>query len=168
MLSVSRRLNPSLAHVAGDMRTVRLGRAFDAVLIHDAIMHMTTAGDLAAALATASVHCRPGGALVVMPDCVAETFTPETKHGGHDRADRGLRYLEWTWDPDPTDTTFQALFAIVLRESDGHTRLVEDRHTLGLFPRATWLDLLAGAGFEATVTVDPWDREVFVGRRRAA
>ena len=31
MLAVSRRLNPELEHLEGDMRTVRLGRTFDAV-----------------------------------------------------------------------------------------------------------------------------------------
>ena len=168
MLAVSRRLNPSLPHVEGDMRNVRLGRAFDAVLIHDAIMYMTTAADLAAALATARAHCRPGGMLVVMPDCVAETFKPGTDHGGHDGPDRALRYLEWSWDPDPADTTFETLYAIALRGPNGTTRVVEDHHTLGLFPRATWLELLSAVGFQATVLVDPWDREVFVGRRRDA
>ena len=56
MLAVSRKLNPDLEHVAGDMRTVRLGRTFDAVFIHDAIMYMITEDDLAAALATAHAH----------------------------------------------------------------------------------------------------------------
>jgi hypothetical protein len=37
MLAVSRALNPDLEHVQGDMRTVRLGRHFDAVFVHDAI-----------------------------------------------------------------------------------------------------------------------------------
>src|SRR3954451_13098124 len=36
MLAVSRRLNPDGAHHQGDMRTVRLGRTFDAVFLHDA------------------------------------------------------------------------------------------------------------------------------------
>src|SRR5437016_6221523 len=40
MLAVSRRLNPDCEHIAGDMRTVRLGRTFDAVLVHDAICYM--------------------------------------------------------------------------------------------------------------------------------
>src|SRR5690349_23802772 len=31
MLAVSRRLNPECAHLQGDMRTLRLGRRFDAV-----------------------------------------------------------------------------------------------------------------------------------------
>ncbi len=37
MLGVSRGLNPECEHVVGDMRSLRLGLAFDCVLIHDAI-----------------------------------------------------------------------------------------------------------------------------------
>jgi ubiquinone/menaquinone biosynthesis C-methylase UbiE len=56
MLEVSRKLNPECEHLPGDMRTVRLGRLFDAVFIHDAIAYMTSAEDLKSALATAYVH----------------------------------------------------------------------------------------------------------------
>jgi len=42
MLNVSRRLNPGVEHVQGDMRSVRLGKTVQAVLIHDAIDYMTT------------------------------------------------------------------------------------------------------------------------------
>ena len=35
MLALSRARNPECAHVAGDMRTLRLGTTFDAVLAHD-------------------------------------------------------------------------------------------------------------------------------------
>src|SRR5512140_402509 len=38
MLAVSRQLNPECEHLEGDMRTVRLGRVFDVVLVHDAVM----------------------------------------------------------------------------------------------------------------------------------
>src|SRR5688572_12322504 len=37
MLAVSQRLNPECEHIAGDMRTLRLGRTFDAVFIQDAL-----------------------------------------------------------------------------------------------------------------------------------
>ena len=59
MLAVSRALNPECEHHEGDMRTVNLGRTFDAVFIHDAIAYMTTTADLAAAIRTAYRHCRP-------------------------------------------------------------------------------------------------------------
>src|SRR5690606_694113 len=41
MLAVSRTLNPECDHIEGDMRTLRLGREFDAVFVHDAICYMT-------------------------------------------------------------------------------------------------------------------------------
>jgi SAM-dependent methyltransferase len=147
MLAVSRTLNPECEHVEGDLRGVRLGRRFDAVFVHDAVMYMTTEADLRRAMQTAFVHCRPGGAALFVPDCVRETFRPATDCGGHDGEGRGLRYLEWTWDPDPTDTRFRAEYAYLLREGDGAVRAVQDRHECGLFARADWLRLLAEVGF---------------------
>jgi hypothetical protein len=147
------------------MRTLRLGRTFDAVVVHDAIMYMTSVDDLRAAMATAFVHTRAGGAAVFQPDCVRETLKPDTDHGGHDAESRSLRYLEWTWDPDPGDTTFVTDYAYLLRDADGVARAVHDRHVLGVFPREEWLRLLGEAGFEADSVVDPWGREVFVGVR---
>jgi SAM-dependent methyltransferase len=147
MLAVSQALNPECEHLEGDMRSVRLGRLFDAVFIHDAIMYMQDVEELRAALATAFVHCRPGGVALFAPDWVRETFRPGTGHGGHDGATRGLRYLEWTWDPDPTDTTYVVDFAYLLRDENG-TRCESERHIEGLFARAEWLRLLAETGFE--------------------
>jgi hypothetical protein len=37
MLAVLRRLNPECDHRRGDMRAGRLGRAFDAAFVHDAV-----------------------------------------------------------------------------------------------------------------------------------
>jgi SAM-dependent methyltransferase len=149
MLAVSRALNPDCEHVEGDMRTVRLGRQFDGVFVHDAIMYMTTLDDLRMAIETAFIHCKPGGAALFAPDCLRETFRPSTDHGGHDNQTHGLRYLEWTWDPDPADTIYVVDYAYLLRTPDGATRVEHDRHTEGLFARADWLRLLAEAGFGA-------------------
>jgi SAM-dependent methyltransferase len=168
MLRQSRAINPGCEHLTGDMRTLRLGRAFDAVLVHDAVMYMTTADDLRAAMDTAYAHLRPGGVAVFVPDAVAETWEPHTDHGGHDGVGRSLRYLEWVFDPDPDDTTTTTEFAIMVREGDGETRLFHDRHVEGLFPRATWLALLREAGFEPQSVGDRWGRELFVGRRPGA
>jgi ubiquinone/menaquinone biosynthesis C-methylase UbiE len=68
MLMESKKQNPELGHIEGDMRTLRLGKTFDGVLIHDAIMYMTSEEDLRAALATAYEHCKPGGVAVIAPD----------------------------------------------------------------------------------------------------
>lgn len=169
MLAVSRALNPECEHIEGDMRTVRLGRLFDAVFIHDAIMYMTTEHDLQRAMETAFVHCRPGGAAIFAPDHVRENLRPGTRHGGHDGEARSLRYLEWTWDPDPNDTTYIVDFAYLLREEGGPVRVEHDRHHFGLFGRADWLRLLTEVGFQPKVLplehseVEPGASEVFVG-----
>jgi hypothetical protein len=93
MLDVSRALNPECEHVEGDMRTVRLERTFDAVFIHDAIAFLTTERDLAAAIETAFIHCRPGGVALLAPDDFQETFVSSTEVGGTDGDGRSLRYL---------------------------------------------------------------------------
>jgi SAM-dependent methyltransferase len=167
MLDLSRTLNPDCEHLVADMRTARLGRTFDAVLIHDAVMYMTTEADLRAALATAFVHLRSGGAALFAPDCVRETFEPKTEHGGHDGDGRALRYLEWDHDPDPEDTSYLTDFALLLREGESGTRVRYDRHVMGLFSRDRWLDLLREVGFEPSVTGDRWGRDLFVGVRPA-
>lgn len=173
MLQLSATINPECEHILGDMRTLRLGRTFDAVLIHDAICHMTTEADVRAALETAFVHLRPGGAAVFEPDHIRETFEPGTDHGGEDgpagpdgRPGRALRYLEWVTDPDPTETTYQVDYAVLRRELDGSVTVSHDQHIEGLFPRATWLSLLDDVGFGSpTYVVDPEARTIFVGTR---
>jgi trans-aconitate methyltransferase len=169
MLAVSQAVNPECEHVAGDMRSLRLGRTFDVVLIHDAIMYLTTPADVQAALATAAVHCRPGGVVAVLPDYVRETFSPVTDHGGHDAPDgRGLRYLEWAWDPDPSDDTYIVDYAFLLRAADGSVSVVSDRHVEGLFARARWLEWFARVGLAARSERDPFDRDIFIATPRAS
>jgi Methyltransferase domain len=168
MLRASRKLNPESEHVQGDMRTVRLKRTFDRVFIHDAIMHMTTESDLVRALRTAFVHTRPGGAAVIAPDCTLETFSSTTHHGGNDGTNRGLRYLEWSFDPNPRDTRYDVHFVYLLRDSRGRVRAQQDVHEFGLFPKATWMRALRRAGFKARCVDDPvLRRDVFVGLRPA-
>ena len=173
MLAVSRKLNPDCEHVEGDMRTVRLGRVFDAVFIHDAVMYMTTEADLAHAIETAAVHCRPGGVALFAPDFLRETFRTVTEHDGCDGDDRAMRYIAWTWDPDPADTTFVVDYAYLLRGADGTVRVEHDRHIEGLFARADWVRLLEAAGFEDVRLVPgdlsdlvPGQYELFVARKR--
>ena len=101
---------------------------------------------------------------VVLPDYVRETFAPGSDWGGEDAPDgRGLRYLEWRWDPDPADETYLVDYAFLLRSADGSVAVAYDRHVEGLFPRARWLDWFAAAGMPATSAMDPWGRDVFIG-----
>jgi SAM-dependent methyltransferase len=167
MLAASRRLNPGCAHELGDMRTLRLGRTFDAVLVHDAVDYVTTAADLDAVLGTAHVHCRPGGVAVFMPDHTAETFRPGTGGGGgSDASGRQASFTERTSDPDPDDDWIESDYEFVLRDADGTVQVVHETHRLGAFSRDQWLGGLIRAGFAAETweRPDP-DRLVFIGLR---
>ncbi|MFO7572623.1 MAG: class I SAM-dependent methyltransferase [Gaiellaceae bacterium] len=174
MLELSRTLNPECEHLIGDMRSLRLGRTFDVVFAHDALSYLTSEDDLRAALETAAVHVRPGGVVVLTPDATREIFAPSTDHGGHDGEDgRSLRYLEWTHAPDPPGATSYVVdYVLVTREPGREPRIVHDRHTLGLFAEATWLQLLEQAGLEpiALPVPNPWadEQAAFVARRPVA
>ena len=173
MLGLGRALNPDCEHAIGDMRTLRLGRTFDAVLVHDAVMYLTSESELRAAAETAFAHTRPGGAAIFAPDFVRESFGEISRmHSGEDEdGGRALRCMEWTWDPDPRDTSYTVEYAFLLRDRSG-MRAVHDRHIEGLFPRATWVDVLSAAGFRVETT--PRDEgeedvsELFLCRRPQA
>jgi SAM-dependent methyltransferase len=52
MLAVSQIVNPECEHIVGDMMSLDLGREFDRVLIHDAIMYAVEPDHVRAALRT--------------------------------------------------------------------------------------------------------------------
>jgi len=162
MLEASQQINPNCQHLQGDMRTVRLDRSFDVVFIHDAIDYMTTLDDLKQALQTAFIHCKSGGMALFVPDAVRETFEPSTDHGGEDGEGQGVRYLEWTYDPDENDSTYVTDYVVIFREAGLPVTVEHDQHTLGLFADADWLRLLDESGFKAHFVVDPYNRHVFV------
>jgi ubiquinone/menaquinone biosynthesis C-methylase UbiE len=169
MLAISRRLNPECEHIRGDMRSLRLKRKFDSVFVQDAVSHLTTINDLALAVKTAFIHCKKGGVALFAPDCVREMFKPLTQHGGHDGGKRSMRYLEWTWDPDATDTTYFAEFAYLFKENN-EVHCEHERFTMGLFSKDDWQRLLTEAGFTGIRIISypteiNWTTPVFIGIR---
>ena len=173
MLHHCRRLNPDVELHVGDMRTVRLGRTFDAVLIHDAVGHLLTEADLVATFETAAAHLKPGGVLIVAPDLFAETFRPsEVSHATHRAGGLEVTYLEYIYDTDPTDTQVETIMVFMILQ-DGRLRIECDRSAQGLFARPVWTGALETAGFEADSQVFalsewPHPYELIVGRFRGA
>ena len=159
MLERSRQLNPDCEHLVGDMRTVRLGRTFDCILIHDAITYIATRADLLQVGKTVAAHLRPGGAALLIPDCVKESFVDGEQLHSADDGTRSIRCVEWSHDPDPDDETQVVDFAFLLREG-GEVRCVHDRHIHGLFETKTWLEILDTAGLEVELITRPLPNEV--------
>lgn len=168
MLDVSRARNPSATHLPGDMRSLRLSRTFDAVLLHDAVMYLTSQADLEATMHTIAAHLRVGGAAVVVPDVTRETFFESTlMDGAEGPGGTSARLLEWRWDPDPDDETFLDELVLVVRDDDGvHT--VHETHEMGLFSREVFADTMGQAGLSLVVPRLPPGvelGEVFLARR---
>jgi SAM-dependent methyltransferase len=153
MLGHARRLNPEATYVRGDLRTVRLGTTYDAVIIADAIDYMLTEADLAAAFATAHAHLRPGGVFVTYAEHTREHFVQnQNKCWARNREDVEVTFLENNYDPDLSDTTFEGTFVYLIRER-GRLRIETDRHLLSLFDLPTWWRGLVAAGFEVVEAV---------------
>jgi SAM-dependent methyltransferase len=173
MLALSRKLNPGVEHLAGDMRSLRLGKRFDAVLIHDALNYMLTERDLLRALKTAAAHLRPGGLVVLMPDDVRETFVNHASAADtHVVAEQGLEItsISHVHAAGPKNSRVELSMLFLIRDMRAKTLdVVNDRHTCGLFSSRTWLRLMRTAG----LAVVEWNTALrgrpgplFVGRRK--
>ncbi len=159
MMALSRNLNPECEHVLGDMRTMRLDCSFDAVFIHDSIMYMKSKKDLQQVLETAFFHLKPGGAVLICPDFVKETFKNNyTEHGGSDGKEKAIRYLIWEWDPDESDTECIAEFVYVFRDENGKITTEHERHIYGLFEKDTWSDIIESVGLQPEIIPDQFGR----------
>lgn len=161
MLANARRLNPAIKYVVGDMRTVRLGRMFDAVIIADSIDYMLTEGDLRAAFFTAFAHLKSGGVFCTYAEVTRERFQQNwTKCSTYARGDIDIAFLHNNYDPDPTDTMYESTFVWLIRRA-GKLEIETDHHLGGIFPLQSWLDLLREVGFEVTLLETPFEAPMF-------
>ena len=154
MLALARRLNPEAEYLAGDMRDIRLGRSFDAVVCFDSIDYMLSEADLAAAFATAYAHLRPGGVFLTYAETTRERFREgRVRAERHRGAGVEIIFVEHDHDPDPRDTTIECGYVYLIRDASGF-RVESDRHLIGMFPEVRWPVLLEQAGFEVRAIID--------------
>jgi len=141
--------NPDVEYLHDDMRDVRLGRTFDAVLVHDAIACMTTFDELHAVYATAAAHLLPGGAMIAQPEEVRERYIEkETSSWTVQHGDTTVTAIELVHDPDPDDTEFLAAYFFLVQQGDRFSTL-SDLHRVGIFPLDEFLRAVRAAGFDA-------------------
>jgi len=155
MLAHSASINPEVEYVQGDMRSVRLGRTFDAVLVHDAVSYMTSVEDLERVYRTAAAHLAPGGLLIALPEELRSRLAPdEPEVDTHRVGDRVVTVIEFDYDEDPSDHEFETVFVFVIREQ-GRVRVELDRHRGGVFDLEDFLGAIERAGFDARA--EPWE-----------
>lgn len=145
MLAIARGVNPEVTYLEGDMRTVRLARRFEAVVIPDSIDYMVTRADLEASIRTAEEHLEPGGVLLIVAHVREEFEENNFAYSGTD-GELEVTVFENNRIIRPEGDRYEATLVYLIRRS-GELEIRTDRHMLGLFPEATWIELLEGAGF---------------------
>jgi SAM-dependent methyltransferase len=148
MLTLAKKLNPEVNYQYGDMRTIHLEERFDAVTILDSINYIKTVEDLQRIFITAYEHLKPGGVFITLMEQIAGQFKRNnTTCSTHSKGNVEITFIENYYDPDPTDTNYEATFIYLIRVG-GKLEVHSDRHLCGIFKLETWLKLLKEIGFK--------------------
>ncbi len=148
MMALAKKLNPEVEYLYGDMRTVRMGRLFDAVVLHDAVIHMINMDELKSAFRTAYEHLKSGGFVVTYVEEWPEHFVQNrTAVSNHEKDGIEVTFIENNYDPDPSDSNYECTLVYLIRRQ-GRLEIETDRMTLGIFPVADWIEAMQVAGFE--------------------
>lgn len=144
MLEKARRRHPEIAYIEDDMRTVRLGRTFDAVAIPDSIDYMSSLSELRMAIETAAVHLKPGGILLAVGKTL-ESFQDNNFAYTGRRGDLHVTLLENNHVNRYRPDTYEATLVYLIRRK-GELTVRTECHVLGLFPREAWARVFSEAG----------------------
>jgi SAM-dependent methyltransferase len=150
MLEIAIKRNPEVDYHHGDMRTIELGKKFDAVTIPESIGYMMTREDLKRAIATANKHLKPGGVLLIISN-IKDTFKPNNFVYTGKKGDIEITIFENNYIPRDNNSIYEATIIYLIRNK-GKLETYTDVHTLGLFDEKTWYYLLKEEDFEIKET----------------
>lgn len=145
MLNIARKRNPKTSYHLEDMRTVRFGRQFDAVIIPDSIGYMTTLNSLRKAIRTARLHLKSGGVLLIVAHLQEEFRENNFVYSGS-RGNCHVTVFENNKVLDSSKSCYEATMVYLIRRS-GRLTIHSDRHKIGLFGSMAWNSLLKNEGF---------------------
>ncbi len=146
MLEIAIKRNPEVDYHHGDMRTVELGKNFDAVILPESIGYMTTTADLKKAIKCANKHLNPGGVLLIVAN-LKESFKENNFVYTGRKGDVEITIFENNYISKENDSIYEATIIYLIRDK-GKLETYTDVHTLGLFDKKTWQSLLKAEGFE--------------------
>ncbi len=164
MLEVATAKLPGVPLVRGDMRTLSLGRSFDAVVcLFSSIGYMRDTGELDAAIGAMAKHLNPGGVLVVDGWVRADRWRDGTMH--LEVAEReGIKVVRVSRSArDGRATSLEMHHLVATPERIEH---LVDRHECTLFTPAEYEASFRAAGLSAEVIESPMrDRDRYLGLR---
>jgi len=150
MLNKARAAHPDIEYIEGDMRTLRLNRQFDAVVIPDSIDYMASLDDLRRAIQTAVMHLKTGGVLLVVAK-TEETFQNNNFAYTGEKDGIHVTLLENNYINPFRPNTYEATFVYLIRQQ-GELTIRTDHQVLGLFSQATWDKVFNNAGINVQKT----------------
>lgn len=144
MLDKARLRHPDVEYIEGDMRSVRLGREFDAVAIPDGIDYMASLSELRMAVGTAVAHLKPGGVLLVTGK-TREIFSDNNFAYTGGQGDLHVTLLENNHINRHCPDTYEAALVYLIRHR-GELTIHTECHVLGLFSQEAWARVFTDAG----------------------
>jgi SAM-dependent methyltransferase len=148
MLERARAAHPDIEYLEGDMRSIRLERRFDAVVIPDSIDYMVTIDDLRQAIHTAVAHLRPGGVLLVTGK-TEDSFRNNNFVYTGERDGIHVTLFENNHRGLKKPGTYEAVLVYLLRQQE-ELSIHTERHLLGLFSLAAWEQVFRENGISMT------------------
>jgi len=136
MLNKAHVAHPDIEYLEGDMRTLRLNRQFDAVVIPDSIDYMASHDDLRRAIQTAVTHLKNSGVLLVVGK-MEETFQDNNFAYTGEKDGVHVTLLENNYINPFHPNTYEATLVYLIRQQ-GELTIHTDHQVLGLFSQATW------------------------------
>jgi len=144
MLNKARIAHPDIEYLEGDMRTLRLNRQFDAVVIPDSIDYMASLDDLRQAIQTAVSHLKTGGVLLVVGK-TEEAFQNNNFAYTGDKDGIHVTLLENNYVNPFRPNTYEATFVYLIRQK-GELTIHTEQQVLGLFSQTIWDEVFMNAG----------------------
>jgi SAM-dependent methyltransferase len=139
MLNIARETHPDIEYLEGDMRSLRLNRQFDVVVIPDSIDYMNSPDDLQRAIQTATLHLKADGKLLIVAK-TKETFQNNNFAYSGEKGDVHVTLFENNFVNPLKPDTYEATLVYLIREK-GELSIHTEHQILGLFPLASWESL---------------------------
>jgi SAM-dependent methyltransferase len=154
MLAVARTRLPGVSLREADMRTLELGKTFDAVTcLFSSIGYMHDPGELRAAIARLAAHVAPGGVLIldgwVRPDQWRDNFRPDHPDVAHDSDVTVVRLSFSRREGNITELEMHHLV-----QTDAGIEYFMETHRLRLTETAAYVSAVSKAGLKARVIPD--------------
>ena len=157
MIAESTQRNPRATQICADMTTLDLDRQFDVVLLHDAVMYLSSQETIQQTLRQMKQLLKPDGVAIIIPDVCQESFE-ERILSSEIRGQRAhIHFTEWHWDPDPSDDLITVEFSVLFKEhSQNRIQSVQETHTMVVLSIETWMTMFMELTLQQEFPCQPW------------